>query len=181
VKRLSLVLSALALAACALALAACGGSGDSGPKTFQEDGFAFTFEYPNSWVPSDKATVADQLGASADKTIGIGLDDDDGIILQSYTLNTEITASNLDLAKKELDGLMSQVDPSATGQTGDTAGFPSITYDAVAIPTPTDGESRLVALFQGDQEYLINCQSTPDHRDEVNAACDQALSTLKGI
>ena len=33
-------------------------------------------------------------------------------------------------------------------------------------------------LFEGDQEYLINCQSTPEGRPEIDAACDLMLETL---
>ena len=46
------------------------------------------------------------------------------------------------------------------------------------MPSIEDGESRFTVLFDGDQEYLINCQSTPEHRDEVDEACDEALATL---
>jgi hypothetical protein len=34
-------------------------------------------------------------------------------------------------------------------------------------------------MFDGDQEYQLNCQSTPGERDAVDAACDQAIATLK--
>ena len=48
----------------------------------------------------------------------------------------------------------------------------------MAIPSIEDGQSRLVFLFDGELEYQINCQSTPDGRDEVESACDEALETL---
>ena len=41
----------LAVLVAALGLSACGDSGsdDSGPKTFEQDGYPFTFEYPASF------------------------------------------------------------------------------------------------------------------------------------
>lgn len=47
----------------------------------------------------------------------------------------------------------------------------------MALSVPEEGESRLVALFEGDQEYLLNCQSTPDEREQVDEACEQMLET----
>ena len=171
------------LALCTIGLAACGGSGDDsdGTSTFSDDGFPFTFDYPSDWQFSDDVTIDKQLGASgADKNVAVGPDDDNGIIVESYTLNRTVDESNLDDAKAELDRLVAQLDPNASGETGDTGGFPSVTIDAVPLTSPEDGESRLVALFDGEQEYLINCQSTPDKRDEVNQACDEALASLQG-
>lgn len=91
-----------------------------------------------------------------------------------------MSAENIDQAKAEFDGLVAQVDPSATGEAGETAGFPSLRYDSLSVPDPQDGESRLTLLFDGDREYVINCQSTPDGREALDAACDQVLETLSG-
>lgn len=174
---------ALPLALAALALAACGDdSGDSTSSeaaTFDEEGIDLTFDYPGDWSLEEEITIADQLGAStADTTRGVMVDDEDGIIVESYTLNLSVDESNIDKAKGELDGLIEQLDPSASGTVGETAGLPSVTYEGVPLETPADGESKLVAIFDGETEYLINCQSTPDHRDEVEAGCEQALSTI---
>ncbi len=96
-----------------------------------------------------------------------------------YTLNTEVDQGNLGLAKQEFDGLIQQVDADAApAGEGGLAGFPSLTYDAGTLTTPEDGESRLVVPFEGDQEYVINCQSTPADRDEIEEACDLAVDTL---
>ena len=92
--------------------------------------------------------------------------------------NLSVDEDNIDQAKDELDGLISQLDSNASGTIGETAGLPSVTYEDVPLETPTDGESTLVAIFDGETEYLLNCQSTPDHRDEVQTGCDQALATV---
>jgi hypothetical protein len=160
-------------------LAGCGGDDDdSEPSTFESDTFSFTFEYPDGFEITEDVDVSQELGGAIDETVAIAMDDDNALILQRATLNLEIDESNLGLAKEEFDGLVQQVDPGAAGEEGELAGFPSLTYDAVTLTTPEEGESRITILFEGDQEYVINCQSTPDARDEIEEACDLALETL---
>jgi hypothetical protein len=182
-----LVSSTLLLALLVLGLAACGsdsgGSSDSttaSASTFDEDGFGITFEYPSDWDLEDDVSIDSELGSSANDIKAVGIDDSNGIIIESYTLNEAVTDDNIDAAKKELDNLIKQVAPDATGTIGETGGFPSVTFEEVPLTTPTDGQSTLVAVFDDESEYLINCQSTPDHRDEVEAACDQAIATVQG-
>jgi hypothetical protein len=158
-------------------ISACGD--DSDVSTFEREGFPFTFEYPGDFELSEDVGFSQSLGQQSEEdTVALGIDDDDALILQSFTLNLEVTADNLSLAKREFDRLLQQVDPSADGEEGTIAGFPSLTYDAVDLTTPEDGISRYTVFFEGDQEYLINCQSTPAERDQIEAACDQALETL---
>jgi len=169
------VLAAAALAA-AIAIAACGDSNDT--STFEQDDYPFTFEYPADFELSDDVSADTVLGGAADDSIALGIDDSNALVIQRYTLNAEVSEENIDQAKVEFDGLIQQLDPGVTGEAGETGGFPSLTYDAVRVPSLPDGESRLTVLFEGDQEYLLNCQSTPENRDEINAACDRALATL---
>ncbi len=159
----------------ALALTACG---DSGPKQFEDDGYPFTFEYPEDFQTGSEVTFDDQLGAAADDSTGFGIDDSNLIAVQRVTLNLEIDAGNIDRAKAEFDRLLAEIDPSASAEIAETAGFPSLSYDSLPIPEIEDAESRLTILFEGDQEYVINCQSTPAERETITEACDQALETL---
>lgn len=146
--------------------------------TFEREGFPFTFEYPDSFELTEDVSVAQTLGGGSDDSVALALDDDNAIIVSRFTLNVEVDESNLAQVKQEADQLFQQVDPSAEAQPGEIAGFPSLSLDAVAVPTPEDGESRYTVLFEGDQEYTINCQSTPAGRPEIEAACDLALETL---
>jgi hypothetical protein len=175
----------LLLAASALALTACGSSGDSTDSsssdtaTFQEDGYPFTFEYPGDWQALTDITLNNQLGSNRGANVkGVGLDDTNAIVLTTYTLNQEVTQDNLDQAKAELDKLLQQVDSTADGVVGDVGGYPSITYDSIPVTDPAGATDTLIALFDGTSEYLITCQWDSDHADEVQAACDQAKSTL---
>jgi hypothetical protein len=130
------------------------------------------------WTYAEDLTVAQTVGSEAADRVALASDDDNMIVVERSTLNVEVDESNLDQVKQEVDQLFQQVDPSAEAQPGEIAGLPSLSVDAIAVPTPEDGQSRYTVLFEGDQEYLINCQSTPAGRPEIEAACDLALETL---
>ena len=163
-----------------MGIGGCGGDDDeSNPPTFESDTFPFTFEHPDGFELSEDVSISQELGGAADETVAIGMDDDNALLLQRFTLNLEINERTLVLAKRELDRLVQQYDPGAApGEPGELAGFPSLTYDEVALTTPEDGRSRIVALFDADQEYLVNCQSTPEGREEIEEACDLMVETL---
>ena len=148
-----------------------------GDGTFDDAAYPFTFKYPGDWNESDDVTLSKELGGSGLDKRAVMLDSTNGIILERFELNVAIDEKNLDLAKNELDGLITQLDPNASGETGETGGYLSVTYDSV--PVSDDTESKLVALFDGDQAYMINCQSNEEHRDDVAAGCQQALDTLE--
>ena len=167
----------LVLATAALALGACGGGGDG---RFEADGFAITFEYPKDFEESEDVTISEQRGSKAQDSRAVGLDEDNGIIVQRYGLKRSINGNNLHLAKAEFDGLVRALSPDAAkGQTAEIAGLPALRYRNVPVRSVEDGRSRLIVLFDGRTEYLINCQSTPDKRDEVDEACDKAVDTLR--
>jgi hypothetical protein len=169
------LLLSLALSAIALALAACGNESDA---TFAHEGFPFTFQYPHAFQEVDDLDVDSNLGAAPDQTAGIGIADDDLIVMQRFTLNVAIDRSNLSAAKPEFADLFREIDPTVSAQTSEVAGLPALSIDAVDVPSVEGGQSRYVAFFDDKQEYLFNCQSTPDNRDEIQGACDLALDTL---
>jgi len=175
-------LAATVVLAAALALAACGGdddSDDSSTKTFSNDAYPFTFEYPGSLEETTDVSVNQNLGSgSTNDNVALGLDESNLILLQHATLNAQVTSDNLGAVKKQFDQLVGQADQGASGTVGETGGFPSLTYQDVPAPSVQDGQSQITFLFDGENEYVINCQSTPDHRDELSSACDQALSSL---
>ena len=164
------------------ALAGCGSSGD-GSARFEEDGFGITFEYPEEMNEATNVTIASGAGSSAKATAGIGsgkADTKDVIIVQRYDLKAEIGEGELGQAKTELDGLVAQLSPGAAkGTTGETRGFPSIDYENVDVAQIEGARTRLIALFDGDVEYLVNCQSTPKRRVEIERACEQVLETVE--
>jgi hypothetical protein len=176
-ERLPLALALLALGGL---LGGCGGDDDdSDGGTFDEEAFPFTFSYPDGFEVTEDVTVDQALGAQADETAAVGVDDDNILLVQSFTLNISIDESNLDLAKQEIDGLAKQVDPDASSEETEVAGLPALELDGIAVPTVEEGESRLTVIFDGEQEYYLNCQSTPENREEIAEACDLALETFE--
>ncbi len=168
----------LLLALAALGLGACGGGGD--PPRFEAEGFRISFEYPEGFEESEDVTINEQQGSQAEESRAVGLDEDNGIIVQRYGLKRSIDAGNLDLAKAEFDALVAGLSPDAAkGKTTEVAGLPALTYAEVPVASVEGGQSRLVVVFDGRTEYLINCQSTPEKRSEINEACDLAVETLR--
>ena len=166
----------------AAALAGCGSGGD-GSARFDESGFDITFEYPDEMNKADNVTIASGAGSSAKATAGVGYgkkNSKDVIIVQRYDLNLAIDAKNLKRAKAELDPLVAQISPGApAGDTGEIRGFPSIDYRGLEVRNIDGARTRLVALFDGDAEYLVNCQSTPKRRADIAKACAQVLDSVE--
>ena len=160
----------------ALALGACGGEEDT---RFEAKGFGITFDYPEGFDESDDVTINEQQGSQAQESRAVGLDEDNGIIVQRYKLQERISKDNLDLAKAEFDVLVAGLSPDAAeGETSEVAGLPALRYSNVPVRSVKGGQSRLIVVFDGATEYLINCQSTPEKRSEIDEACDQAVETL---
>jgi hypothetical protein len=174
-------LGAIVFALLALGLGACGGGDDGeeeGPAAFEREGFPFTFEYPGDWELSEDVSLDQSLGSEPDETLAVSLDDENAIIVQRFILNLAVDEKNLDLARDEIDKLLDQVDPEAASEATKVGGLPALSVEDLVVPTVEEGESDLTILFDGDEEYVINCQSTTDHRTEVEEACETAIETL---
>ncbi len=99
-------LAALSLTLIA-ATAACGGGGGDGTETFEEEGFAFTFEYPSSLEETSDVSYSSTAGGAAEDARALGLDDRNAIVVGRYGLNVAVTAENVDKVKPEADDLIS--------------------------------------------------------------------------
>ena len=157
------------------------GSGGDGGKTFSDDRFSLTFTYPEDLTEGEVSKIDESAGeGKAVARAAVGLDSDNLILVTKYNLNAAVTAANLPDVMPELDGVVSELAGSpVSGEVTEVGGLPAARYDVVALDEPAEGESRLVYLFDGAVEYQLNCQSTPEKRAELNAACDQALATLR--
>ena len=170
-------LAALLLALIAVT-AACGGGGGDGTETFEEEGFAFTFEYPDSFEDVTDISFSSTVGGASRDNKGVGLDDRNAIVVSRYDLDIAVTAQNVTQVKPELDDVMSQaIGMDVSGKQVEIGGFPGFEY-TFDLEEPPEGRSRFFALFDGKTEYTLNCQSTPQKRDELEAACQQAVDTL---
>jgi hypothetical protein len=170
--------SALLLIGAALVLgtAACGGS--SSDKAFDADGIGITFTYPSEFKPIERISFAQSAGADPAARGGVSVDAVNAIIVSRYDLRVAITNQNLARFKGEVDKVISQLaGKQVTGRKVEFGGFPGYEY-SISVTKPANGLSRLLVLFDQATEYLINCQSTPEKRDTVEAACQTALDTL---
>jgi hypothetical protein len=175
----------LGVAVIALLMVGCGGGDDGGDDgeaattTFDDDRFGITFEYPEDFRLGDVTEVDRSAGGESTADQGIGIDDDNAIFISRYELAAQVTEDNLDDVQVELDGVVRDlVDAEVTGERTTVGGLFAFQYVDVPVEPPADGESDLTFVFDGDIQYQINCQSTPNHRSRMDDACQQALATL---
>lgn len=165
--------------ALALAAVAVAGCGSDEPKTFDEDGFAITFEYPGNFERTTDVRT-DQDEGEAEESVALAMSEDNAIFVQRYGLNRTVTPELADAVKNELDGVLSRLaGTEVSGRPIEVGGSPvAFRYEIDRLQEPEDGRSTIVAVFDGDKEYFINCQSVPDGREELEEACDEAIDTL---
>jgi hypothetical protein len=174
VRRRGLCLAGL-VAAAALAAAGCGGGGD---KTFDVDQIGVTFKYSPKFHPIENINFGQSAGAKAAAQAGVALDKVNAIIVSRYDLKVTIDKANLGKFKGEVDNVISQLaGHRVSGRQVEYGGLPGYEY-VIDVKTPAQGQSRMAVLFDQATEYLINCQSTPSDRDQIEAGCRKALDSL---
>jgi len=170
--------------AAAAALASCGGSSttsDTGPGRFEQHGFDITFRYPESLKPVDDLILGSTAGASDTARAGIGISRQNVILVTRYDLRRPVTDSNVEAVRPEVDGVIqSLAGGRVDGRLVTFGKLPGYAY-RVRLGTPKGALSRLFVLFDEQVEYFFNCQSTPESRAALDAACDQALGTLQRL
>lgn len=162
----------------ALALVAGCGSSDE-PKTFDEDGFGIRFEYPGDLERTEDVDIAQSAG-QATETVALAASSDNAIFVQRYDLTRDVTPNDGRAVQAELDSVLADLAGTAVeGEEIDVDGAAlAFRYEIPRLSRPEDGRSTIVAVFEGDVEYFLNCQSVPDGRDELDEACEQAIDTL---
>lgn len=156
----------------------CGNGDGESDGIFEEESFPFTFEYPDGWTESDEVTINQSLGSEAEAVAGIGLDRSNALVIERFTLNFPVHEANLDRVKAEFDVLVEEIDPQRSFKETQVAGLPALRADDLDIRSIEDGKSTIVVVFEGDQEYFLNCQSTPSKRSDVEQACQLAIETF---
>jgi hypothetical protein len=166
----------LLLAGLALLPAACG---SDDPEMFDEEGFGITFEYPGDFERTTDIDVDKGVGEATD-SVALATSEDNAIFVQRYELDRTVTPDDAEAVKAELDGVLSQLaGTEITGKRIDAGGPLAFRYEIEKLQTPENGRSTIVAVFDGDVEYFINCQSVPDGREEIDEACEEAIETLE--
>src|SRR4051812_12203484 len=167
-RRSILLLAGLAL----FAVAGCGGGGD---KTFDVANIGITFKHPAKFKPITKVKFGQQAGAKPAARAGVALDDVNAIIVSRYDLKVTIDQDNIARYKGEVDKVISSLaGKSVSGREVEYGGLPGYEY-VISLNAPANGQSRMAVLFDQATEYLINCQSTPDKREAIEAGCRKAL------
>jgi hypothetical protein len=169
---------AFGVAALALGLSACAGSGGG---RYEETGLNITFKIPGGFHIAHDIRVTKSAGANAVDEAGVALDTNNLIIVQRYNLNTAINAENLSKYKGDVDRVIgSLAGKKVSGHQVEYGGLPGYEY-VIHVANPAKGESRMAVLFDGNVEYLVNCQSTPDKRDKIEKGCRTVLDSIKTI
>lgn len=172
-----------------LALAGCGDDAEESGEapapapeetaTFEPDGFGVSFEYPADFEEREDVELDRMAGAPPTATSAVGLEDTDLLVLARIELGTEVGPENLDEVRARADELFSELaGEDLEGDDLEVAGLPGVEYE-IALDEPAEAETRAVALFDGDVQYLLNCQSTPELRERIEDACELALETFE--
>lgn len=176
--RRAIVLSVIALGL-VLGASACGGSSGSG--RYEETGLDITWEIPGGFDIAHDLTVSKSSGANAVDQAAVAIDKDNLIIVQRYNLNTSVTSDNLSDFKGDVDNVIKSLAGKAvSGHEVEYGGLPGYEY-VIDVTQPAQGQSRLAVLFDGDVEYLVNCQSTPEKRDDLEKGCRTVLDSIERI
>lgn len=142
--------------------------------------FELTFRYPSSFFEGRVNDTARSVGRDPSAQAVLGLDDDNAIILSKYVNDSPVTAADVAEALPQFDTQISELaGKEVTGAAVQVAGLPGIRYYDVDVPGMGNQRSRLVFLFSGRNQYLVNCQWTSARRDELNTSCDRVLATLQ--
>ncbi len=156
-----------------------GDPGSAATTTFEEPDVGITFEHPADFEELDEIELSRQEGVAADVTAAVGIDDANALVVQRFPLDAEVTRQNLDTVTDQADALFSDLaGEELQGRRTEVAGLPALEYE-FGLEDPSEAVTRATAIFDGDVQYLLNCQSEPELRERIVAACDLALETLE--
>lgn len=175
---------ALVLAAATLAVAFAG-CGDGGDQSFTTPTYPFSFDYPSGWTLTRGASFNYGSSESAVRSVSVALKEPfDQVTITQYKLKKKLPAG-VNGYQPEVDRIVARLVKQAGGSASDAkvvkyGGIPGYQY-VVEYPGGDNVtlENKLTFLFKEQQEFQINCQSSPDKRKELNEGCDQVLNSLK--
>lgn len=175
----SVPLTVVALAC--LALAGCGGENQ---KQFSALNYPFSFSYPSGWKLTRNASFNYGSG-SGERSLSIALKEPfDQVTITQYKLRRKLKP-NENGNRREVDRVVAKLTTQANGTASDATtvkygGTPGYQY-VVEYPAADGTELRntLTFLFKGEDEFQINCQSSPKHRTDLDKGCEMVLGSLK--
>jgi len=162
--------SGLVLVVC-LALTACSGDdgGGGGDKTFQGDGYSFT--YPGEWDERevDEITPGALLLTAFAPTEGLN-----ALIFEVSDAGQSITESNIDSVAEDVAGALQESTEGPTRVT--VAGLPGLRI--ISYPQ-SDLTRRITTVFDRRTAYVFDCGFTPERADEMKRGCEQAEKSFQ--
>jgi hypothetical protein len=124
-------------------------------------------------------TIADSAGPIA-KTVALAQSDHNLTAVHRHALDRPLAARDAYAVRGELAKILGLLTGEPVdGKRIDVAGLIAFRYEIDRLETPKDGRSTIVALFDGATEYLINCQSLPHGRAQLQRGCKRAIDTLQ--
>ena len=184
----------LAVVLVVLIAAACGGdaeqpdAGDDGeaPAAATYDDNGVTFEYPADWDEFPAEAAATSTGSNEIWSATVGPDKTNLVNVTAYQLNLEVNEENFESIETELDQVIQDVVDQAGGEItagpdpDEIAGYLAYTYRWEGVEVDDEPkDSSAYFLFAGDVEYFFNCQYSDDTVEEIQAGCDQVLSSFE--
>jgi hypothetical protein len=170
----------LALAAVGLLAVGCGGGG--GDKTFEGEGYSFT--YPGKWHQVEGGGAA-EIGDRVSSVTLAPSEGASGLTVNVYRLKVPVTESNIETFAPETASVTAQIFRQSGGRTTagpkrvSAAGLPGFSAEGMAVtPKGVHVQSLVTLLFDGTKEYFLNCQFTPDQAEETRKGCDQVLGSF---
>ena len=148
-------------------------------STYRANGVSF--DYPAAWQDFTGDVTHDIEGAGEIAAVGVGAKD--MVVVTAWRNDRPVTGKNLDATGAELTatirrwpGWSLEAGPEETTM-GD--GMLSLRYEVTGSVDGKDVESTLVFAFDGLTAYELNCQSTSEHRADIEQGCQQIMRTFK--
>lgn len=152
-------------------------------RSFYQPGYHITFEYPSeleliSDVPETDHVPRPDCATESPPTMLL-LEGYDTLVTFWCKTRDSAASDHIELFKKKLDRSLNSAYPGLPGGVRiEAGGLPGLAYSVPMAPLP-GAQMRYIALFDKDIEYVIECQSTPQHRDEMDRACQRVLDTIQ--
>lgn len=147
-----------------------GGGSEGGDKTFEGDGYSFT--YPAEWEEYEFDEV--NPGAALTTVFAPDASPSGELIFEVSDGGSPVTADNIDEAEEDLAGAIQESTEGPFQLT--MAGLPALRI--VAHPR-SDLTRRITTAFDGATLYLFDCAFTPERAEEMQRGCDQVEESFQ--
>jgi len=152
-------------------------------------GSGITFLYPKTWqpLPDVNFTLGSDSGPSGRIVLApppSGLDVNNNVVVATYALQQSTAGASSASLRSVVKSLLADIRrqgatverPISGGHLGDTPAF--LVTIGSRIPGGPILQSRMFFAFEGSTEYFVACQSTPEGRATITAACKQIVSSF---